>query len=70
MKLNIENLKALMAETYNNNYHAFARAIGLDTAALYKILNNQINAGLKTINKLIEFLKMENLSVNKYIFLP
>ena len=42
MKLNIENLKALMAETYNNNYHAFARAIGLDTAALYKILNNQI----------------------------
>lgn len=69
MKLNIEHLRTLMREKYDNNYHSFARALGFDVSALYKILNGQYNAGLKTINKIIAFLKSNNFKVEEYIFL-
>lgn len=70
MKLNIENLKQLMNEECNGNYNAFAREIGINVAALYRVLNNQSNAGLKTINKIIAYLKLKKLVVEDYIFLP
>lgn len=70
MKLNIPALKTLMQERFESNYHAFARALGIDVAAVHKILNKQINAGLKTINKIIDYLKTQGLNINDYIFLP
>ncbi len=59
-----------MNEKCNGNYNAFARMTGINVSALYKILNNKANAGLGTINKLIDFLKANNLNVEDYIFLP
>lgn len=70
MKLNIESLKNLMNEKHLGNYNAFARATGINVALLYRLLNGQAQAGLKTINLLIEYLKANKLSVEDYIFLP
>lgn len=69
MQLNLEKLKNLMKEQYDNNYHTFAKALGFDVSALHRILNGQLNAGLKTINKIIAFLKTNKLEVQEYIFL-
>lgn len=70
MKIKIEKIKQLMEERHNGNYNAFARATGINVALLYKMLNNKANAGLKTINRLIDYLKQNNLNVEDYIFLP
>ena len=70
MRLNIEALKKLMQEQYGGNYNAFARDTGVNVALLYRMLNDQAQAGLKTINTLIEFFKAKELKVEDYIFLP
>lgn len=70
MKINIEKVKELMAERHNGNYNAFARATGINVALLYKMLNNKANAGLRTVNRLIDYLKQNGLNVEDYIFLP
>lgn len=70
MGLNVENLKKLMETNYNNNYNEFARQTGVDVGLLYRIMTGKANAGLKTVNILIDFLKKNNYPVNEYIFLP
>lgn len=70
MKLNIQALKSLMDSDYNGNYNAFARATGVNVSLLYKMLNGTANAGLKTINRIIDFLKSNGFKVEDYIFLP
>ena len=70
MKLKIDKLKALMDERVGGNYHAFARELKIDVSTLHKILNIQINAGLRTINRIIDYLKAQNLNVQDFIFLP
>ncbi len=70
MQLKIDKLKQLMDQKFSGNYHAFARELKIDVSTLHKILNVQINAGLKTINKIIEYLKSQDLEVEEYIFLP
>ena len=70
MKIKIEKLKELMQDRYNGNYNAFARDAKIDVALLYRIMNGQANAGMKTINSLIEYLKANSLKVKDYIFLP
>ena len=59
-----------MNEHCNGNYNAFARATHINVAILYRVLNNKANAGLKTINKLIDYLKANSLVIENYIFLP
>ena len=68
MRLNIEKLRALMQEKCGGNYNAFARETGINVALIYRILNEQGNAGLKTLNKLIDYLVANSLNVNEYIF--
>ena len=70
MKLNVENLKKLMQEKYNNNYHEFSRQTGVDVTLLHHILTGKRNAGLKTINTLISFFKKNDLEIKNYISLP
>lgn len=70
MQLKIDKLKQLMDQNFSSNYHAFARELNIDVSTLHKILNVQISAGLKTINKIIEYLKAQNLEIAEYIFLP
>ncbi len=69
MQLKIDKLKELMDEKCTGNYNAFARETGINVALLYRLLNKQANAGLKTINALISYLKAKNLPVEDYIFL-
>lgn len=69
MKIKIDKLKELMNERCGGNYNAFARETGLDVAAVYRILNGQANAGLTTINRIINYLKANNLAVEDYIIL-
>lgn len=70
MKLNIQALKKLMQEKCYGNYNAFARETGVNVSLIYKILNGQASAGLKTLNRLIDYMKANNLDVENYIFLP
>ena len=70
MKLNIQALKDLMVSGYDGNYNAFARATGVNVSLLYKMLNGTANAGLKTINRIIDFLKANSFKIEDYIFLP
>ena len=69
MKLKIEMLKKMMDEKHDGNYNAFARATGINVALVYRLLNGQAQAGLKTINLLIEYMKKNDLKVEDYIFL-
>ncbi len=69
MQIKIEKLRQLMDEKCSGNYNAFARETNINVALLYRLLNKQANAGLKTINTLINYLKANNLSVEDYIFL-
>lgn len=70
MKIKIEALKELMQEKCNGNYNAFARETGINVALLFRLLNNQAQAGLKTVNLLIAYIKANELKVEDYIFLP
>ena len=70
MKLNIKALRNLMKEQCGGNYNAFARETGINVSLLYKLLNDQAQAGLKTINRLIDYLKANGFRVEDYIFLP
>jgi len=69
MKLNIKRFRKLMEQKASNNYNEFARQTGINVSLLYKILNGQVNAGTKTISKIVNYLKSQNIDVNKYIFL-
>ena len=70
MQIKIDALKELMVNDYAGNYNLFARETGINVALLYRVLNNKANAGLKTINMLIDFLKKKDLKIEDYIFLP
>jgi predicted transcriptional regulator len=70
MRIKIDKLKELMDEKCGGNYNAFARETGLNVAAVYRIINGQANAGLTTINRIIDYLKSNNMAVEDYIFLP
>lgn len=70
MKINVEALKVLLKEQCSGNYNAFARESGINVALVYRILNEQANAGLQTINKLIAFIDNKGLKIEDYIFLP
>lgn len=69
MQIKIDKLKQLMDAECAGNYNAFARETGINVALLYRLLNKQANAGLKTVNALINYLKLKNLPVEDYIFL-
>jgi len=69
MKLNIKRFRKLMEQKASNNYNEFARQTGINVSLLYKILNGQVNAGTKTISKIVSYLKNQNIDVSKYIFL-
>ena len=70
MNIKIEAIKKLMQDKCNGNYNAFARETGINVALLYRLLNKQAQAGLKTVNILIDYLKKNGLKVEEYIFLP
>ena len=61
MKLNVDAMKKLMKERYNNNYNAFSRATGVNIALLYRILNEQCGDGVKTLNLVMDFFKSNDL---------
>ena len=69
MELNIKRFRKLMEQKASNNYNEFARQTGINVSLLYKILNGQVNAGTKTISKIVSYLKNQNIDVSKYIFL-
>lgn len=70
MRLNIQALNGLMNDKCDGNYNAFARETGVNVSLLYKLLNGKAGAGLKTINRLIDYLQASNLNIEDYIFLP
>lgn len=70
MKLNIPAIRNLMDNRCGGNYNAFSRETGINVAFLYRILNEKCSAGLKTYNRLIDYLEKNDLIVSDYIFLP
>lgn len=70
MHINIINLKLLMEEKANGNYHEFSRQTGISVPSLFKILNHQRNAGTKVISLIMVYLKNNEIPYENYIFLP
>lgn len=70
MTLNYDALKRLLNDAFDGNYNAFARAMNIDVAQLYRILNGNGSVGLKTLNKIVDFCKENDLDIHEYIFFP
>lgn len=69
MVVNIKKLRELMNRYADGNYNEFARLTQINVSLLYRILNYNAGAGVKTINAIIDFCKNNNLDYKEYIFL-
>lgn len=69
MYLNKKKLKALMATNADNNYHKFARQLGVDVAQIHRILNTNSQAGPKFLGRFKTYCDQININFEDYIFL-
>lgn len=68
MNFNIKNIKILMAEKSNNNYHRFAEMLEVDVSQLHRLLNGKGGGGAKILKAIFDYCKSNNLEVEDYIF--
>lgn len=69
MKLNVDFLRSMLVEEAHGKYSELARLLKLDVALLYRIINNQSNAGLKTISRIMDYCKNNSKDYSSLIFL-
>lgn len=69
MYLDKEKVKTLMREKADNNYHEFARQLGVDVAQVYRVLNKGSKAGPKFLGRLMRYCQNNGLDFKYYIFL-
>ena len=70
MKPNIEKIKTLIKEQFCNDYRVMAKAIGVDTTTIYRVITKRTNGGTKFFSGLIKYCETNKLSYKDYIFLP
>lgn len=68
--VNKERLRKLMNDRFDGNYNKFARALDVNPAQLYRILENDSQAGALFLGKLMSYCNANSLDFEKYIFLP
>lgn len=70
MKVNIENLKELIKNMFNNNKSKFAETIGVSREYVTNVLNQKQEAdSAKLCNAIILFCETNGLDYRQYIFL-
>ncbi len=69
MFLNKEKIKDLMYSRANNNYHEFARQLGVDVAQIHRILNTDCQAGPKFLGRFKVYCNTMDINFDDYIFL-
>jgi hypothetical protein len=69
MFLNKEEVKKLMQEKANGNYHEFARQLNIDVAQLHRVLNTKSKAGPKFLGRFMRYCLENDLDFSLYIFL-
>lgn len=69
MEVNVENLKKLIEENFENNKTKFAETIGISREYVSKLLNGKEDkASAKLCNSIILYCESNNLDYKKYIF--
>jgi len=68
MELNKVELKKLLYERFNGNFTKMARELNVNVAQLYRILENNSNAGSKFFGKLMSWCKQNYVDHGKYFF--
>lgn len=70
MEVNIEALKRLLEERFNNNQSLFAEALGIERTHVNKVFKkNGKGAGALFCGAIIKYCNLNNLDYQKYIFL-
>lgn len=70
MELNREMFIKLFDSKFNASYAEASRQLGVASAQIFRIVNDNGNAGAKFLGKLITYCDINNLNFRKYIFLP
>lgn len=72
MELNREMFIKLFDEEFNASYAEASRQLGVASAQIYRIVNDEKNSntGAKFFGKLITYCDAHKLNFRKYIFLP
>ncbi len=70
MKPNIEKLKQLLSDKFDNNIARFAKSLNMDRGQLSIILKTGSSDGKLFYSGLYIYCKQEGLNFEDYIFLP
>lgn len=70
MELNKEMFIKLFDTKFNASYAEASRQLGVASAQIFRIINNDGNAGAKFLGKLITYCDTHKLNFRNYIFLP
>lgn len=70
MRINIEKVKELIENKFNNNQTLFAQTLGIERTHVNKVLrNNGKGAGALFCGALIKYCNENNIDYEEYIFL-
>jgi hypothetical protein len=67
--INIKSFKKLIKAKFKNNLHECARALKVNPSTVWRVVNENSNAGTKFLGNLIEYCNSNDLNFNDYIFL-
>lgn len=70
MELNKKTFTKLFDKQFNASYAEASRQLGVAPAQIFRIINDDGNAGAKFLGKLITYCDTHNLNFRRYIFLP
>ncbi len=70
MKLNKSELIKLLNEEFNGNFSKLSRALGLNVAYVYRVIEKDKNCGVKFFSSIIRWCQENNKDYKEYIFLP
>ena len=70
MELNKEMFENLFNDNFNASYAEASRQLGVASAQVFRIINNNGQAGAKFLGKLIAYCDIHKLNFRKYIILP
>lgn len=70
MELNKKAFEEMFNTEFNASYAEASRQLGVASAQIFRIINNNGNAGAKFLGKLITYCDVHKLNFRKYISLP
>jgi len=68
--LNKSEFYNFFEENFKKNYHEASRQTGISPAQIHKIISGKRNAGLASINKIINWCTKNNKDYRRVIFMP